>query len=185
MEPNGCNILFDNKIVSSIILLDLFFNLFVIAYKLWFVDSLQVIIINIAFIIAIGLTYIFYSLSFTNVAIHFGLISHLAIFTLASYMHITYYSTILIFVIAIIFPIYVTTNRIIHILYYFFSFGLGMIYIQNLLSHPIPQETYRLVAEGLIFFGLSFALYLCINYANNTMLNLHSNTDDLEKEITP
>lgn len=184
MESNGRNLLSGHKFISRIVLLDIFFNLFVIAYKLWFIDSLEVIIINIAFIIAIGISYFLYSLSYTDIAIHLGLISHLAIFTIASYMHITYYSTILIFVIAIIFPIYMTSNRIIHVLYYLLSFGLGMIYIQNLLSHPIPIETYRLVAEGLIFSGLSLALYLCINYANTAMLDVISNTNELDKEIT-
>lgn len=158
-RPWQYNSKIERQVFISILLIDVFFNLMVLVYKFWFIDSLDVIVMNISFLLAAATSYLLYQMVDSKVAFNACLIMHLLIFVGASFFHITYYSTILIFVMGMIIPIYWTDNKSLHRFYFINSFCLGVIYIRNLLSYPLQPEGYRIFVEALIFLGLAFAFY--------------------------
>jgi len=150
------NIDVEKRIFFTILLFDLFFNSLVIVYKLWFIESLLVLPINLSFILAIIISYVFFKVFGRSIAFNTCLLLHLVIFTIASFFHVTYYSTILIYLMGVVIPFYWTENKTVHLFYLAISLILGVIYINNLLMFPIAKEGYRIIVEALIFFGLAF-----------------------------
>lgn len=170
------------KIFTQISLISIIFNFGCIIYA-YTANYLNLAQICFTLILSTVVSNVIYYAGHKEFAFHFYVTCYILAFTYGAFINVGYYSTILLYFVAMLFPFFYSEDKRIHMFYFVLCLVCGVVFVCTISNSIDRVEPYRVVVEIIILLGMGFSIYKLSSIYVNGMRSYQLKLKDRETKL--